>query len=285
MTTAHGCTAWADPRYAHRVRSWEPLSSTVTPDLLTRLAPQPRERLLDVGCGTGGATFPAAALVGPDGTVVGADISPAVIQLAGERTARSGAGNITFLVADMQTARVAGGPFDAVMSQFGVMFFDDPVAAFANMRDHLRPGGRLCVSCWQSAAANPWSYAALLADLIPKPAGEERRAGPFSLANVAGVVGLLGKAGFNGVEVSYHRANVEVARDAIVDDTELTLMGVPPDRIDEAWERVSRHLSAFRSGSHTLRLPIACLILTARNDGRGRGCNLKWAGDGTLHTC
>lgn len=278
MTAARRRPVWTDPRYASRVRKWESLSSAATTDLLERLAPQPGELLLDVGCGTGAATFRAAALVGGDGAVIGADVSPAVVRSAGERAARTGAGNVTFQVADMQTARVAGGPCDAVMSQFGVMFFDDPVAAFTNIRDHLRPGGRLCFSCWQPAGGNPWSYAALITDLIPQPAGEEHRPGPFSLAHGAGVVALLDQVGFNGVEVSYCRANVEVARDAVVDDVELTLMGVPTDRIDDAWERVARHLSAFETAPRTLRLPIAYLIVTARNDGRGRGESLERVG-------
>ena len=264
MTTAHRRPVWAQARYAHRVLHWEPLSGAATPALLERLTPQPGERLLDVGCGTGGATFPAAALVGPDGAVVGADVSSAVVQVAAERAARAGAGNVTFQVADMQTARVAGGPFDAAMSQFGVMFFDDPVAAFANIRAHLRPGGRLCFTCWQPAGGNAWSYAALIADLISRPAREGPRPGPFSLANDAGVVALLDQAGFHAVEVTSHRAAVEVPLNAVVDDAELALMGVPPDRIAEAWERVARHLAAFRTARRTLRLPIAYLIVTAR---------------------
>jgi SAM-dependent methyltransferase len=278
VTTAQRRRVWADPRYADRVRRWEPLSSAATPDLLQRLAPQPGERLLDVGCGAGAATFAAATLVGPQGTVVGADVSTAVVQAAAERAAHLHAGNVTFEVADMQTARVAGGPFDAALSQFGVMFFDDPVAAFANIRDHLRPGGRLCFSCWQPAGGNPWSYAALITDLIRLPTGAEHQPGPFSLAHAAGVVALLEQVGFNGVEVSYRRANVDVAREAVVDDVELTLMGVPTDRIDDARERVASHLATFETAPRTLRLPIAYLIVIARNDGGERGGSLEWAG-------
>lgn len=225
-----------------------------------------------MGCGAGAATFRAAAPAGRNGAVVGVDLSPEVIRLARERAAWTRAATVRFHVGDMQTARVPGAPFDAAMSQFGAMFFDDPVAAFANIRDHLRTAGRLCLSCWQPAGANPWSYAALIADLVPRPAAAERRPGPFSLASAARAASLLDRAGFDRVEVTPRHRHVEVDPDAVIDDRELSLMGVPPHRIREARDRVTRHLSAFRTTPRVLRLPIAYLIVTARNGkGPGRG--------------
>jgi SAM-dependent methyltransferase len=248
-----------DPRYATRVRHWEALTGAVTPSLLAALAPVAGERLLDVGCGAGAATVQAGRLVGAGGRVVGADISAHLVRMA-RRRARA-AGNVSFEVADMQDARVPGRPFDAVLSQFGVMFFADPVAAFANLRAHLRRGGRLCFSCWRSADDNPWSYRQRLADLLPPaaPGG----VGPFALADSGRVRELLEAAGFRNVRIMSAQTTAEVAPDAVVDDTELLLMGVRSDGLAAARARVDEHLAPYRTPAGALRLPLAFHIVTA----------------------
>jgi SAM-dependent methyltransferase len=254
-----------DPRYGQRVRAWEALTNVVTPSLLDALAPAPGERVLDVGCGAGAATARAARLVAPAGRVVGADLSPALVDVARHRAAHSD--NVYFQVADLQTAQVLGGPFHAIMSQFGVMFFDEPVAAFTNIRRQLRPDGRICFACWQRAESNPWSYAHLLTDLIAAPQSPSS-IGPFALAEADHATALLRAADLDDVRVSSRRVNVEVRESAIVDDDELALMGVPPERIPDALQRVDQHLSAYRTASGNLALPLAFHILTARRCSR-----------------
>ena len=160
---------WNDPFWSEHWPKRERFTESVTPLLLRALELKPGERVLDIGCGGGPATSAAAAMVGNAGQAVGADISVPLVDLARKRAAASGAGNISFQVKDVQQDRVDGGPFDAAMSQFGVMFFDEPKTAFANIRAQLMPGGRLAFACWQSPAKNPWFLGPLLADLVPPP--------------------------------------------------------------------------------------------------------------------
>ena len=119
-------------------------------------AVRPGERILDVGCGGGLTTLELARRVGPDGEVLGVDIAPPLIEIARRRQKASGLGNVEFLAADAGTAALGDTRFDCLFSRFGVMFFDDPVAAFSNLRRMLAPEGRMALAVWGPPAANPW---------------------------------------------------------------------------------------------------------------------------------
>ena len=162
--------------------------------LLDALDPRPGERILDVGCGFG-STALAAAARGAD--VHGVDISPPMIERARERAALANA-TATFAVGDAQED-LLGGPYDAVTSRFGVMFFADSVRAFRNFASATRRGGRLAFVCWQPLERNPWMSAApaVLRSLMddpppPPPAG----AGPFAFGDTAFVDRVLVEAGW-----------------------------------------------------------------------------------------
>ena len=122
--------------------------------VLDAAALQVGERVLDVGCGSGQLTRAAAAVVGPDAHVVGVDVSGPLIELA--RSLSTG-DSISYVQADGQTAAIDGGPFDVLISRFGVMFFADPVAAFTNLRRHMSPAGRLAFVAWQALPVNEWA--------------------------------------------------------------------------------------------------------------------------------
>ena len=158
---AAGTQASAGWHDDERVRRWiigarqrEGQMVPISAELFAAANLQPGEAVLDVGCGTGSTTVQAARAVGATGRVTGSDISPVMIDTAresadGARQAPEVRG-IDWLVADAETYDFGVDTFDAVISRFGVMFFPDPVAAFANLARATRPGGRLVAAVWQT---------------------------------------------------------------------------------------------------------------------------------------
>jgi SAM-dependent methyltransferase len=260
---------WNDERWASAWPNRERLTDQVTPFLLEALALQQGEAVLDVGCGGGMTSLAAARLVGTGGAVVGADLSRPILALARRRAADAVAANVSFVQADIQVDRVGNGLFDVVMSQLGVMFFDNPIAAFANICDHLRPGGRLGFACWQPSARNPWFSGPVLARFVPAapdPPEGTSATGPFTLGEPERVVSILGTAGFTGISRAGHEVISVAPDDAVFDDAQMRMMGIPDSVVDEARHAVALHLSQFRQAGGLCRFPLAFWIFTARRD-------------------
>lgn len=253
------------------VKAWprrERLTDQVTPKLLAHLEAKAGESILDVGCGGGHQSIAAAEAVGAEGLVVGYDLSAPLLDLARTRAGEKHATNVTFLVGDAQTAELEGGPFDAAMSQFGVMFFDEPAAAFANIREHVMPGGRLAFACWQPAEANTWNIGPLLARFAPpppSPAAGRSPAGPFTLSDPERTAAMLDSAGWTDVTRTPYEMTVPVTADALVDRDQLAFARIPEERRGEAWAAVEAHLSGFAHSGEELEVPIAFQVFTARS--------------------
>jgi SAM-dependent methyltransferase len=251
------------------VKAWpkrEAMTDSVSPFLIDALALQPGERVLDVGSGGGKTTIAAARAVGPTGSAIGADLSAGLTDLATQRATEAGVENVSFCAVDVQQDTVPGAPFDVAMSQFGVMFFDEPLTAFTNLHAHLAPVGRLVFACWQSAERNPWFVGAALADFaapIPPPAAGKSPTGPYALADRERTQGMLESAGFGNVRCTLHDLLPEVPDDALIDDAQLARMGVPQDKMNAALVAMTAHLEQFRSGPGLLKLPLAFQIFHA----------------------
>lgn len=186
--------------------------------VLGAAALSPGEHVLDVGCGCGVTTRDAARAVTP-GTVTGIDLSAPMLERARESAARAALANVSFQQSDAQTQRFPLA-FDAVISRFGVMFFADPVAAFANLRAAARPGGRLVFVCWQSLAANEWLTVpgAALAEHLPVPdLADPGGPGMFALAEPGRVRSVLEDSGWNGISVTPARTPILVGGGSIED--------------------------------------------------------------------
>ena len=172
----------------------------VTAELIRRAGPVAGLRVLDVGCGAG---VTCAAWLAGGATVTGVDVSTPMLAVAQARTG----GKARLIEADASVWR-GEEAFDLAVSQFGVMFFDDPGAAFANIVANVRPGGRLLFACWRSPAENPWSTGPVgaIRDLLPPvPAAaptDTPPPGPFAFADGARVSGLLAGVGFQGVTLT-----------------------------------------------------------------------------------
>jgi SAM-dependent methyltransferase len=187
-----------------------------TKQLLAVAGPQPGERVLEVGCGFGNFALDLGRATGPSGAVLGVDVSGPMLEVAAAR-ARD-LPQVAFLRADAQHADLSPSALDAVISQFGVMFFADHAEAFRNISKALRPGGRLVFTCWQDMAKQPRLMIPVVAALehIPPPEFDESFWGlaAFSLADPATIEGLLSGAGFTDVSIEpvvaaeYQGANV-----------------------------------------------------------------------------
>jgi SAM-dependent methyltransferase len=169
---------------------------------LERAAPRPGERVIDVGCGCGATVLELARRVGPMGRVLGLDLSLPMLQRARERVAAAGLAGAALELGDAQLFPFAAGAADLVFSRFGVMFFADPVAAFANLRKALQPGGRLAFVCWRALDHNEWvrvPMTALASRLTLPPPAPPDAPGPFAFAERERVVGVLERAGFSEI--------------------------------------------------------------------------------------
>ena len=170
------------------------------------LRPQPGEKVLDLGCGTGGTSITLAGMVEPGGSVVGADISAEMLVRARQRAQGSGTANVEFVHADVESEDFGERTFDAGFSRFGVMFYSDPIKAFGNVRASLRPGARLSFVCWQQIFANEWMMVPGMAVMsvtgTPPPMPAEGEPGPFSLSDPKHVQAVLERAGYRDVEVA-----------------------------------------------------------------------------------
>jgi ubiquinone/menaquinone biosynthesis C-methylase UbiE len=192
-----GC-AWVDAQETLD-RMYKPFEDLLVDAILAGTP----NRVLDVGCGTGATTLAVARRLGAAGECVGVDISEPMIAAARARVAREGA-PATFIRADAGSYAFDPESFDAIMSRFGVMFFDDPVRAFTNLRRAARAGADLRFIAWRSPEENPFMTTAerAAAPLLPNvPPRVADAPGQFGFANAARVERILAESGWNDIDV------------------------------------------------------------------------------------
>ncbi|MBG51404.1 MAG: hypothetical protein CML99_03115 [Rhodobiaceae bacterium] len=197
---------WNGPAGAGWVSGQESMDRSltgVTEALMRRAAVQPGERVIDIGCGTGETSLLAASAAGKAGAVLGVDLSLPMSGLARDRALAAGLANVSFMVGDAQTDKLLDDA-SLLLSRFGVMFFEDPQAAFANMHSHMATDGRLCFACWQAPKLNQW--VSLPVSIVRKYVADDtlrdpHAPGPFAFADPARIEQLLSGAGWRDIVV------------------------------------------------------------------------------------
>lgn len=209
FSTSDWATERAAPWLAHADRL-EAMLAPVDGVVFNHAGLDAGEHVVDVGCGRGATSRHAASLVGREGSVLGIDVSPAMIEAAVATPRDHEMARIDWVTADASAHAFAPSAADVVISRFGVMFFDDPVAAFSNLRRAARPGGRLAVAVWQPRDQSEFQHRAI--DLAVDIAGglgvmlepEPPDAGPFAFGVEDRAVAIVGAAGWDDVQFHPH---------------------------------------------------------------------------------
>jgi SAM-dependent methyltransferase len=220
--SAAGAGHWVTNQARHD-RMLEPFMTM----MLGEAAISSGDRVLDAGCGCG-ATTRAAALLAAPAEVAGIDLSAAMLARASADARSARLLNASFIEGDAQVYPFERASFDAVISRFGLMFFDDPVAAFTNLRRATQDGGRIVFVCWQPMTANPWLLVpgAALAEHVPLPApGSPDAPGMFALADPSRVRRILTGAGWREIDIAPAHTPILVGGGGTVDDAVEFLRG------------------------------------------------------------
>jgi SAM-dependent methyltransferase len=226
---AQAWNGYEGSHWAQNQDRWNAVNAGFNELLLTAAAIDERARVLDVGCGAG-MTTRLAARQARSGRALGVDLSGPMLGRARETAQRENLGNVAFEQGDAQAYPFEPGAFDVVISRFGVMFFADPVAAFTNIGQALRPGGRIAFVCAAQADGNEWLRAlAALRDILPIGGfGATGGPGMFSLADPHTVRDVLSAAGYEDIDTTHVEAYGTWGHDA--EDAAAFLLGSGPGR-------------------------------------------------------
>lgn len=247
--------------------------SPVTDALLAFAAPRASERVVDVGCGCGAPTLEFARAVGPAGRVVGLDISGPMLAEGARRADAAGIGNVDWRQADPSTAALD--EYDLLTSAFGVMFFGDRVAAFANMRLGAAPNARMALVCWRKLAENPWMEVPMTAaaqHLPPRPKPVPNAPGMFAFADPEHVTEVLTAAGwapprFEKLDIDLDIAAGRGLEEAVVQSTQIGavnswLRNQPTEIVAAAVASLREALTPYADGAN-VRLPAAMWLISS----------------------
>ncbi|MEV7557672.1 class I SAM-dependent methyltransferase [Streptomyces sp. NPDC089795] len=212
---AEAWNGYEGAQWARSQERWDAVNDGFNQPLLDAAAVLGSDRVLDVGCGAGRTTRLAARRAA-HGRALGLDLSGPMLDKARESAVREGVQNVAYVQGDAQVHPLDPESFDAVISRYGMTFFTDPVAAFANLHRALRPGGRLAFVCAAEAEANEWLAAlASLEDILPLGGfGQPGGPGMFSLTDPGRIRELLAAGGFGGVDVQRVEASGNWGSDA-----------------------------------------------------------------------
>jgi SAM-dependent methyltransferase len=246
-------------RWARRQSEIDAMMSPFTQALLgaANLGPEGPWRILDVGCGSGETTL-LAGEIGHE--VTGLDVSTSLLELAKARAAKAGLKNVDFFLGDASRMLIDP-PFDLVMSRFGVMFFDDPHKAFANLAKLTATGGRIVFVCWRHPLENQWVTLPMTALEGLAEAGGAKQSdgpGPFAFADPNKIKAILTTAGFEHIKITPvdgdmamgHAAGLAHATNflAEIGPAARAIADLPPHKRGEVGPRLEHAIKPFMRG-------------------------------------
>jgi ubiquinone/menaquinone biosynthesis C-methylase UbiE len=262
-------------RWASEQTAFDNLTRPFGDAALKAAAARPGERVIDIGCGCGDTSLSLGKAVGPDGSVLGVDVSGPMLEVARSRAKAEGANNVTFEQADASNAPLFHDR-DLLFSRFGVMFFAAPVPAFAHLRRALKDSGRLAFVCWQGPRENPWAIVPVMAvrvalQLEGAPA-DPYAPGPFAFGDPNRVRAILLEANFKDVEAESFETLMPLGRSPRAAAEESVRLG-PVSRLarelgDEhlpiIHEAVEKALEQFAAKDGSVSLSGRTWIVTAK---------------------
>jgi SAM-dependent methyltransferase len=217
--------------------------TSVTRVSLAAAAAKQGEHVIDIGCGTGDTLLAIARSVGPSGGVLGVDVSVPMLEFATHRASEAGLANITCALADATTYAFEPRRADLAYSRFGVMFFDDPIKAFTNIRSGMKTGGRLVFVCFRTMPESPWFRVPIEAarpHLPPQPPVDPSVPGMFSLAREERLRDILNNAGFR--EIAMNATDVPIdGKDTTRSMAFITQAGPLPALLENASDEQREH--------------------------------------------
>ena len=216
--------------WVERQNAMDTMLSPLGEAALNKLNFNEEENVLDIGCGCGHTTLNIAKRIGTSGNVTGLDISQPMLKRAKESTFEMSITNASFKCVDVQTEDLGDQIYSAAFSRFGVMFFEDSIAAFKNINKSLISGGYLSFVCWQSPAVNPWQslFIQVVKKFLDLPSPPPRSPGPFAFMESEYVSSILEESKFQDITIEGHEAEVNMFSGRSLSDSVKDYISINP---------------------------------------------------------
>ena len=262
--------------WVERQNAMDTMLSPLGEAALNKLNFNEEENVLDIGCGCGHTTLNIAKRIGPSGNVTGLDISEPMLERAKESAVEMSITNTSFKCVDVQTEDLGDQIYSAAFSRFGVMFFEDSIAAFKNINKSLISGGYLSFVCWQSPAVNPWQslFIQEVKKFLDLPSPPPRSPGPFAFMESEYVSSILEESKFQDITIEGHEAEVNMFSGRSLSDSVKDYISINPvvtemlkaSSENEIAEIVNSGIEAFSPyySEKGLIFPSATWLVTAR---------------------
>ena len=216
--------------WVERQNAMDTMLSPLGEAALNKLNLNEGENVLDIGCGCGHTTLNIAKRISPDGQVTGLDISKPMLKRAKESANEMSISNASFNCVDVQTDDIGEEVYSAAFSRFGVMFFEDPIAAFRNINKSLITGASLSFVCWQSPALNPWQslFIEAVKKYVDLPSPPPRSPSPFAFMESEYVSSILEESNFQNIMIEGHEAEVNMFSGRSLSDSVKDYISINP---------------------------------------------------------